>query len=140
LAYILYVGIQALNERIVSIPKLFIIPIVLIALRYKVILTDSAILCVLSICIGTGLGFWITSKNAGLILKDINSVKLLGSYITLVLLVSFFALKYAFGYLSATHNPIAVEYADIEVLMSSLLTGYFLGRGFYYLYRLKCAD
>jgi hypothetical protein len=138
LAYILYVGIQAFKERIVSIPKLLIMPMVLIAVRYKVFLSDNtAVLSWLSICSGAGLGIWITAKNAGAILKEINSVKLQGSYATLVLLLSFFMLKYAFGYLSSTHNVIAVEYAFIETLLSSLMTGYFLGRGFYYMYRLR---
>ena len=137
LAYIVYVGIQATKERIVSIPKLFIIPIILIALRYNVFLSDHAALCGFSICGGTGLGFWVTTKNSGIILKEISSVKLPGSYITLVFLLSFFLLKYVFGYLSSAHNPIAVEYAYIEVLLSSLLTGYFLGRGLYYVSRLR---
>lgn len=137
LAYIMYVGIQATKERIVWIPKLFIIPIILIALKYQVFLSEHALLSGLSICGGTGLGFWVTTKNSGIILKEISSVKLPGSYITLVFLLSFFLLKYVFGYLSSAHNPIAVEYASVDVIVSSVLTGYFLGRGLYYVSRLR---
>lgn len=135
LAYIVFVGIQATKERIVSIPKLFIIPVILITIRYQVFLSEHALLFGLSICVGAGLGFWITAKKPGVILKDINSVKLPGSYVTLVMLLSFFLLKYAFGYLNSVQNPIALEYASIEVFVSALLTGSFLGRGIYYLYR-----
>lgn len=135
LGYIVFVGIQAINERIVAIPKLFIIPAILITIRYQVFLSEHALLCCLSIFVGVGLGFWITAKKPGVILKDNNSVRLQGSYVTLVMLLSFFLLKYVFGYLNSVQNPIALEYASIEVFVSALLTGSFLGRGLYYLYR-----
>lgn len=70
-AYVLYVGVQAINERIVAIPKLFIIPAILITIRYKVFLSEHALLFGLSIFVGAGLGFWITAKKPGVILKDI---------------------------------------------------------------------
>jgi hypothetical protein len=62
-----------------------------------------------------------------------------GNYTDLIILLLFFSVKYVFGYLAAVQP---VQYNSIllwEVLVSSLLTGYFFGRTLNYLYRYRQA-
>ena len=47
LVYLIFIGIKAMQKRVVYLPKLFIVPIVLTALKYKVFLSgDSYILAI----------------------------------------------------------------------------------------------
>ena len=64
-------------------------------------------------------------------------LKLPGTYWTLVVLMSFFTMKYIFGYISATQTALYQELQVFEVSMSGLFSGYFLGKAINYLTLLK---
>lgn len=140
LGYILFVGIKMLKTQEVNIYKLFIIPIVLIASRYQVFVSDNVTFYVLGLIVGGGIGWGLTGRRPVEIFPKSTSVKMQGSYLTLVLLLAFFLLKYSYGFLASNQHPIALEYGYTEVFVSAMLSGFFLGRASLYLCQLKCCS
>ena len=128
LAYVLYVGIRAMRERVVPINKLLIMPLVLIALKYKVFFSIYYHVYLLSLFIGMAIGFVMAKKMAIQVVKNKRSIKLPGGYFTLVVLIIFFSIKYLFGYLQATVPNLPVEYAISESIITGVVSGAFLGR------------
>lgn len=64
-------------------------------------------------------------------------LKLPGTYWTLIVLMSFFVVKYIFGYINAIQTDIYQELQVFEVSISGLFSGYFLGKAINYLTLLK---
>ncbi len=103
-AYLIFVGVRAIRARVVYLPKLFIIPAILLYLKKDVIL--SPYFAVFGV-VGLYTGFVIAKK---INLKPISgelSIELPGTYSTLLLLLGFFLIKYFFGYLHYTNTEIA---------------------------------
>jgi|GEM_PF-3849495 len=69
------------------------------------------------------------------IIKETKSVKLPGHYYTIVMFLCLFLSKYYFGYLEATELDYALRYSTIETAVTSLFSGYFLGKVMSYLLR-----
>ncbi len=137
-AYLLFVGIKSRHDHVVYLPKLFIVPAVLLGLKYKVFMTGNStdvLVYIASMIVGIGIGFFIASKIPIKVLKDLKSIELPGTYSTFVILLSFFFIKYIFGYLKGTNPDLAAEYFVFDILFSALFSGYFLGRAISYLYR-----
>ena len=67
------------------------------------------------------------------IIKESMSVKLPGTYWTLMLLIAFFIVKYVFGYIGATKPMIYYEVQIFEICVNGLFSGYFLGKAISYL-------
>jgi hypothetical protein len=132
LAYLLVVGIKAMRDRIVYLPKLFIMPIILMGLKYKALIS---VIYMGFMLIGVFIGVIIGRRTDVKICKDLKSIELPGSYFTLILLLLFFSIKYVFGYLEATQFEIVEQYGFIEISISGILSGYFLGRSIFYVYR-----
>lgn len=130
--YLIFVGVRATKTRIVYLPKLFIIPAILLYLKKDVIV--SPYFAVFGV-VGLYTGFVIAKK---INLKPISgelSIELPGTYSTLLLLLSFFLIKYLFGYLHYANAEIADEYLFVETSLSALFSCYLLGRSICYLYR-----
>lgn len=136
LIYLVYVGIKAINTRIVYLPKLFIIPLVLMGIKYKTFLSQNALMFIAFIIIGTILSFWAYRNKKVKVLKQM-SIEIPGNYTTLIILLSFFCVKYIFGYLNDTMPETAAKYEVIELLLDGLFSGYFLGRSIRYLYEYR---
>ncbi|MCC2647193.1 MAG: hypothetical protein K0R02_1258 [Rickettsiaceae bacterium] len=138
LAYLLFVGIKSIKEHVVSLPKLFIIPLVLIGMKYKLFLHSGILIIstyILSLLLGVIIGFFLNKNLSFKIVKDISAIILPGSYYTIMILLSFFSVKYIFGYLSVVAPDLATKYFIIENFLSGIFTGYFLGRAFAFLYK-----
>ncbi len=135
LLYLLFIGVRSLNTRIVYLPKLFIIPLVLLLIKYKIFLSQYSVVLILAIVFGSVLNFIMHTNSKVEIIKNSKSVKLPGSYSTLLILIFFFVVKYFLGYLSATDPDLAIKYSLFEIIISGLLSGYFLGRAIYYIYK-----
>lgn len=136
LGYLIVIGILAFKKRVVSLPKLFIIPVVLTAINYNKFLQGSYsvwawyLLCLLA-AIYTG--YLSATRIKVKTFKGKNEIELPGNKSTLILLLSFFCFKYFFGYLHATHQMMAAEYLSLEVSVSGIFSGYFLGKAIRFL-------
>jgi hypothetical protein len=135
LAYLIFVGIKALHTRVVFIPKLFIIPSILLFMKYKIFLSGNAPLYISFILLGLFIGFILCMKAPMKIFKKTKSVELPGSPVTLVLLLFFFAIKYTFGYLHSAMPDVAEHYTFLDLAISGSFTGYFLGQPVCYFFR-----
>ena len=134
LYYLLVVGIKATKERDVYLPKLFIIPVVLTAMKYKIFINatmDIWITYFITLIIGLMIGYMVASREK--IEVSNMMVRLQGSYQTLIILLLFFSVKYIFGYLNAAHPELIAEYLNIEIVCSGIFSGYFLGKAVRYL-------
>jgi hypothetical protein len=135
LAYLLFVGIKAMRNHIVYLPKFFIIPAVLIGLKYKVFFSENNIIYIGFMLLGLSVGFITAQKTVIKIFRELKSIELPGNYSTIIILITFFLIKYIFGYLEATNRELVNLYLYIENSISGILAGYFLGRSVCYVYR-----
>ena len=135
LAYLLFVGIKAMRNRIVYLPKFFIIPAVLIGLKYKVFFSEDNMIYIGFMLLGLSVGFITAQKTVIKILREVKSIELPGNYSTIIILITFFLIKYIFGYLETTNHELVNPYLYIENSISGILAGYFLGRSVCYVYR-----
>lgn len=136
--YLLLVGLKATRNRVIYLPKLYIIPIILIGLQYETFLSGkffNVTLYLSLLCIGLGVGILSVLKAPIKTFKDLKSIELPGSYSTLIILLLFFSVKYIFGYLQAT-NPILYNQNEfLEIAINAAFSGFFLGRTLNYTYR-----
>jgi hypothetical protein len=132
LAELLYVGIKATRSRVVYLPTLFIIPVLLLGLKYKTFFSREIVIF-MGVVMVSALVSFVAHRNARVeVLKNSYAVRLSGSYSTLVVLLSFFAVKYYFGYMHSTMPEVAAQYDTIETIISGIFSGYFWGRSFSY--------
>ena len=140
LVYILYVGISAAKTRIVWLPRLFIIPIILVGTKLNnfinanLITEINYIFCFIAGCI---VGYKLTTKITIEAYKEKVSILIPGSYQTLVLLMVFFAIKFMFGFLKSTNQATIQDYLILEHLISFMVPGYFLGKSLCFLQKFK---
>ena len=135
LCYLLFVGIKSIKTSFVYIPKLFIIPLILLAIKYKMLLSDDALVFCLVIMGGSIASFFINKGKKIKVIKKEWSIEVPGGYGTLVVLLSFFIVKYYFGYLKSTNPDLLLKYSIIESVISGLFSGYFIGRALRYTYQ-----
>jgi hypothetical protein len=142
-AYLLYIGFKSTRARVVPIAKLFIMPAILFGLKYKTFLSGnmSLILCYfISLIIGLGIGFYLARQTKVIIHKSSKAIELPGEHSTCILLLSFFCMKYAFGYVQSTTPELPLQYLMIETAISAMFSGYFLGRSLNYVRRFSRAS
>lgn len=135
LIYLLYVGVQALKPRLVSIYRLILLPLALIFLKYKIFVSPDAWVYLLGITAGIFAGYAQVRNSPIKILKDIKSIQIPGSSSLIVILLGIFVMRYFFGYLQASKPEAYVEYFYWELALSGILSGYFTGQRANYLYR-----
>lgn len=128
--YILFVGVRATRERVVFIPKFLVIPVILTGLKYQSIIISLNSFLIYLVCLGTGvlIGYSLTKTQNILPAAGKYSAKVPGSYLTLVVLLCFFSVKYIFGYLEATAPELALQYILYSAAAGGLLPGILLGR------------
>ena len=134
--YLIFIGIRAIKPRAVYIPRLFIMPVVLSGLKYKVFIADTLSVWVgyfICLFLSSFLSFKYSTMQKIEIIKESMSVKLPGTYWTLMLLIAFFIVKYVFRYICATKPMIYYEVQIFEICVNGLFSGYFLGKAISYL-------
>jgi hypothetical protein len=134
--YILFVGIKAMRPGLVYIPKLFIISAVFPALKYKTFLLGGVFIWMsyfICLFLSSFLSFKFSSKQKVKIVKESMSVKLPGTYLTLVVLVLFFILEYFFGYINVAQHDLYKKLQVFEVVICGIFSGYFFGKAVNYL-------
>lgn len=136
--YLLLVGLKATRNRIIYLPKLYIIPIILIGLQYDTFISGNVFYIALYfslLCVGLGIGVLSVLRTPIKIFKDLKSIELPGSYSTLIILFLFFCVKYIFGYLQATNPMLYGQNEFLEISIGAAFSGFFLGRTLNYTYR-----
>lgn len=144
LGYLIILGIQALQTRIVSLYKIFAIPLVFLCFSIYTLLTTAIDYIVISswtatILLGSVAGFYqLTRLDVKVDTKHF-LIQLPGSWSTLIVMLLIFSLKYFFGYDLAVnpHHAELMEYKLSMFAVSGLLTGFLQGRLIGYLYRFK---
>jgi hypothetical protein len=136
LAYLLFIGIRATRSRRTYPYKLLIIPAIFIALNYKTLTSSTDIIMFLAfLCIGAYIGFRLATKISIKIYKKLKYLEIPGSYATIITLLLFFSIKYIFGYMQVMQPIVAMRYEYIEAATSAVVSGFFIGKSFCYLYR-----
>jgi hypothetical protein len=138
--YLIFIGIRATRTRIVYIPKLFIIPLVLSGLKYKVFMASNLTVWLgyfICLALTSFASYKYTAMQKIKIIASRMSVQLPGTYWTLMVLMAFFVVKYFFGYISATNPTYYNDIKIFELSISGIFSGYFLGKAICYLMKLK---
>jgi len=132
---LVYIGITSTRTRVVSLIRLFVIPIVLIWFNRNISFSPEGIDFFL-ICLSVGLVVGLVSvyKVPIKVMKNARAVELPGTWSTLIIILLIFVIKYAFGYLHATNPALASQYLFLEASLCGLIPGWFLGKSSWYLY------
>jgi hypothetical protein len=135
LAYVLYVGIRALKPRTMSVNRIFIIPLIILALSLWFLIDKftgfkDLLIWALFIPIGFGAGWGIVQKLK--IRADHKKllIRIGGNPFILILVLAIFAVKYFFGYWKAVTPDIGPFLHSMELAFSGLFLGLFVGRLF----------
>jgi len=142
LGYLIFVGVKASKQAQVYLPKLFLIPFILMAIKYKMFMSAKCYIWiyVVALLFGASIGYMFAMKEKIKVIKKNKSVAVPGSYQKLVLLIIFFVFQYIFGYLHATNSVVATKYFGLELFIIGLFPGFFLGKTLNYLKRYFCEN
>lgn len=135
LAYLIHIGIKSMVPQKVYLPRFFIMPIVLTIMKYKEFLKGGdtlLLLYILGITITSFIGYQLTKKDKVQIFKDELAVKVPANPYMLIITLSFFILKYYFGYCYARYPDTTSLLLTIDMIVSGLFSGYFLGKAICY--------
>ena len=103
LSYLIFIGIKAFKPSVVSLKKIFILPLVFLFFSVQRLLGNinffTTLVWITSVIIGVFLSVIIFSKTQIIADKKNNLLKLPGSYSTLFLILISFSLKFYFGFL-----------------------------------------
>ena len=140
LAWLIFIGIRATRTRMIYIPKLFIAPLVLSGLKYKVFIeSDISVWQAYFICLAltSFVSYRYSAMEKIKVIVPSMSAQVPGTYWTLIMLMAFFMVKYSFGYISATNPTYYDDIKIFELSMSGMVSGYFLGKAICYLVQFK---
>lgn len=135
LVYLLFIGIKSIKTRVVYLPKLFIIPLILLIIKYQTLFSEDILAFCSMITVASIASFFIHAGNKLKIIKTVRSIEVPGNYATLIILLFFFIVKYYFGYLKSVDQGLYLKYSIIENIITGLFSGYFIGRGLCYTYK-----
>lgn len=145
-AYLLMVGISALKSRSMPWWRFAIIPLIFTVWSlfsiYNKCTTCPLLFCIwlAALTIGTIGGYYLMNKTKFTIDAPTKLIHIPGSFIPLLLSISFFSIKYIFGVAYAI-NPLLNKnmfVLGIDIFLSGIICGIFLGRliGILYQYQL----
>ncbi len=137
LAFFVDIGLKSMHQHVVYIPRLFLIPVIMIILKYQDVVSThlAAILAVLFLLVGSMIGAFFARQGLVTFDKKAWTVKLPGSYVTFTFLAFFFSIKLLFEYLEKIDQGAAEKYFLADAVISSLFAGYFLGRACFFAYK-----
>ncbi len=127
--WILYSGYKQSYERKVYLYKLFLTPIILLALKIPNFFSknlDSILFYSTGYFFGLILGFLFNHRKY-YFQKNSTFIIFQKSFKPLILLTSYFFTRYLFGYLEATSPEKYFKIAFLNQIIQGLLSGYFLG-------------
>jgi hypothetical protein len=69
LAYLLFVGIKSTKTRVVHIPMLFVIPLILLAIKYKTLFSEDVLVFCIVIMVCSITSFFISAEDKIKVIK-----------------------------------------------------------------------
>lgn len=135
LGYLVYVGVQALKPRTISLNRLIIMPIVFIAFKYRIFAQPNAWIYFSLLTVGIIVGYLKVRKAPIKVFKESKTMEIPGSSLMIILFISIFVLKFYAGYLQATNIEAFNRFEPFDFGFSGLLSGYFSGQRFCFLRR-----
>jgi hypothetical protein len=139
LCYVIFIGIKSRRDRFVYLPKLFILPVIFLALKYQIFTSGNGMLPLiyfLFMLLSFIPAFFLGLQAKVQIIRSTNSVKLPGNYRMICLLLSYFCIKYVLGFLQATDLGLASRYLMLDIAITALFSGYLLGKAAAYAWRI----
>lgn len=143
LVYLITMGTKASKTRVVSLVKLFIIPIIFIFMSIHTLISSfrmsvhTVSTWSIAIILGVVLGYLQMSRYTFEIDRVHRLIKIPGTWTTLVFILIIFVSKYYFSY-QLSVDPAIVHETTFKYLMlglSGVFTGLFIGRLICYLYQ-----
>lgn len=145
IVFLIKLGINASKTNIVSLKKLFIVPVVFTFMSIHTLLTSFQVnLLTLStwtgsILIGIFLGWLQIYRYKLRVDKQHFLIEIPGTWSTMIIIIIIFVAKYYFGYQLAVDphkaNQTGFEFSMLAI--SGTCTGLFIGRFICYIYRLQ---
>ena len=143
--YILFIGLRAAKGGVIHIAKLFIIPIVFLWLSIDTLtgsvgVTSAHVLLWLAgILLGSCVGVWQLGRLKIEVDQTKKLIKLPGTWTTLIFALAVFVAKYYFSYEMAVRPSVIHDHGFVYsmLIISGFLTGTFVGKVLYALYKLK---
>jgi len=128
--YLVSMGVKAIKPRTVPVKRLVIFPAILTVLGLTGMQWKAAPIVSwgLLLAIGFGLGWFLVRKWKIRYDRGRGTLRLPGTWTTLILALLFFAVKYFFGFYTATHPVVPIEMVAIQSGASGFITGLFIGR------------
>jgi hypothetical protein len=134
--YLVSIGIKATKPRTVSEKKLLLLPVIFLiwsvyGLFQKVLLGFHSLILIWVLFVSLGAYLGIKEVHSWKILRDKErgEITIPGNYSTLVLILSIFVFKFLWGYFYASQAEVSYWIYFADTLTSSLVTGFFVGRG-----------
>lgn len=136
--YFLFVGIRALKTHTVPIYQYIILPIALSIWIFSEIRAFNFcnFMTIIALSFGQASSSFFISFGDITVNPQNKTVTLPGSITTLILLMSFFVIKYAFLYVRLI-IPYIAQYTNLEITLFAFIAGVFMGRLFHILYRYR---
>ncbi|MCI0381522.1 MAG: hypothetical protein L0207_00495 [Chlamydiae bacterium] len=137
--YLVIIGIQSMKPRTISIKRVVLLPLLFVAWSFyglyeKVLLGFSSLIFpwIIFLALGAYLGvkevyFWHFHKD-----HQKGTITIPGNYSTLVLILLIFILKFSWGYIYAARTEIPYWIYLSDIITSSLVTGFFVGRAAFF--------
>lgn len=148
LIFLIRVGIRASKTHVVSLKKLFIVPIIFTFMSIHTLFTSFTVGALtittwaVAILIGMALG-WIQVHRYSLQVDMKNLlIQVPGTWSTLIIILIIFIAKYYFSYELSVDPQLAQQtiFEICALAISGIFTGLFIGRLICYLYRLKTSE
>lgn len=148
LVYLVIIGIKALKTHIVSLQKLFILPLIFSVLSISSLVTDLKLsdliigVWILTSLMGTLTGWTFVKRLEIQVDKKQRLIEMQGTWCPLVIMLIIFASKYYFGYQLAV-KPFLSEDVTFQlgmVSISGLCVGLLLGRLLCFLKRFRIEE
>jgi Family of unknown function (DUF6622) len=143
--YLMFVGYKASKGGVVSLTKLIILPAIFLAMSVETLVFSfkitplSVIAWILSLLLGTVLGWFLICRQEMRVDKEKKLFDLPGTWSTGIVILLIFIVKFYFGYALSADPEVKINtFFEVSMLFfSGLFSGSFVGKLLNYLYRLK---
>lgn len=146
LSYLIFIGIKAFKPSVVSLKKIFILPIVFLFFSIQRLVGNinflTSLIWLLTIFFGVCLSLVVFNKTQIVADKKNNLLKLPGTYSTLILILISFAIKFYFGFQIGKDPSVLKDTSFFYryIMATTISFGIFLGRTFVYFYKFQKAE
>ncbi|WP_162147034.1 hypothetical protein [Holospora obtusa] len=135
LIFLLFFGIRSIKTRQVHMVWMFLVPCLFLSFQHEMLFSERVVKFFFFFLFGTSLSIFVHQKQNIKVVKSFGSIEVPGSWLTLMILLFLFLVKYCFGYLQFMHSELFVSYLYVENFISGVGAGYFFGRSLYFMYK-----